>query len=107
MESVIELTKAPARKAQGSLKAGVERLQNRVSSVPIVDRATDEGETVASGSWNGQLLDEDAAWAKFQGRWGRSVIYPPESGPGGPRYHQDGSERRQWRDPIVWAGLEH
>jgi len=71
----------------------------------IVDRATDRGQTVGPGEWDLKLLEEEGAWVNFRGHWGRSVLYPPESGPSGPHYYQDGSVRKAWRDPIGWADL--
>ena len=114
-----DLSQAPAKLATRVREAPSEVLK-ATSEVPkavvrrlwIVDRATGSGETVypCKGDqkrleWDQKLLEEEGTWVNYQGRWGHSVFYPPESGPGGPCYHQDGSGRKAWRDPIGWAGL--
>ena len=75
----------------------------------------DENEYTAEGrfvseqadyKWQQVLIDEQADWMNFKGRWGKSVFYPPESGPGGPRFNQDGKERLAWADPIAWANIK-
>ena len=89
-------------------KAGLEPITQASERLSIiVDRATGGLRVIGPGGekWAQELLNEEIPWVSFKGRWGRSVLYPPESGPGGPRFHRDGKERVAWRDPLGWAGL--
>ncbi len=85
----------------------------RIFRVPFVDYARGDGPTIGPGGdepWEEpRLLTPDAGWATdYRGLWGLYAEDPfaGEDAPAGPRFNRDGSERRAWRDPVGWAGLD-
>jgi hypothetical protein len=78
---------------------------------PIIDRALGDGKKINNDMENNDkwgepvLINDTTPWVRYRGRWGVSVLWPGESGPGGPKYDQDGNVRLAWSDPVAWAKL--
>jgi hypothetical protein len=71
----------------------------------VIDRAPGDGTKIQPGQWTQTLIRKSTPWVQFDGLWGRKVGFSGESGPGGPKYGQNGQARLAWDDPIKWAGL--
>jgi hypothetical protein len=82
--------------------------------VPFVDYARGDGFVVGPGQekeWEPpRLLDPpSSAWVSgYRGLWGFYARDPfeGEDAPAGPMYNHDKSVRREWYDPVGWAGLD-
>jgi hypothetical protein len=82
--------------------------------VPFVDYARGDGAVVGPGQekeWEPpRLLDSpSSAWVSgYRGLWGFYAQDPfeGEDAPAGPMYNHDKSVRREWYDPVGWAGLD-
>jgi hypothetical protein len=91
--------------------------QNGVTNlflIPFVDYARGDGVVVGPGQdkeWEPpRLLDSPSAeWVPgYRGLWGFYARDPfeGEDAPSGPMYNHDKSVRREWYDPVGWAGLD-
>jgi hypothetical protein len=82
--------------------------------VPFVDYARGDGAAIGPGQekeWESpRLLDApSSAWVSgYRGLWGFYAQDPfeGEDAPAGPMYNHDKSVRREWYDPVGWAGLD-
>ena len=82
--------------------------------VPFVDYARGDGAVIGPGQekeWEPpRLLDSPSStWASgYRGLWGFYAQDPfeGEDAPAGPMYNHDKSVRREWYDPVGWAGLD-
>ncbi|MDQ3999920.1 MAG: hypothetical protein M3283_02700 [Actinomycetota bacterium] len=96
---------------------GTRLEQNGVTNlflIPFVDYARGDGAVVGPGQekeWEPpRLLDSpSSAWVSgYRGLWGFYAQDPfeGEDAPAGPMYNHDKSVRREWYDPVGWAGLD-
>ena len=96
---------------------GTRSAQNEAPNlfvVPFVDYARGDGAAVGPGQekeWEPpRLLDSpSSAWVSgYRGLWGFYAQDPfeGEDAPAGPMYNHDKSVRREWYDPVGWAGLD-
>ncbi|MDQ3834842.1 MAG: hypothetical protein M3315_14720 [Actinomycetota bacterium] len=82
--------------------------------IPFVDYARGDGVVIGPGQhkeWEPpRLLDpSSSAWVSgYRGLWGFYARDPfeGEDAPAGPMYNHDKSVRREWYDPVGWAGLD-
>ena len=82
--------------------------------IPFVDYARGDGVVIGPGQhkeWEPpRLLDPpSSAWVSgYRGLWGFYAQDPfeGEDAPAGPMYNHDQSVRREWYDPVGWAGLD-
>jgi hypothetical protein len=96
---------------------GTRLEQNGVKNlflIPFVDYARGDGAVIGPGQekeWEApRLLDPpSSAWVSgYRGLWGFYAQDPfeGEDAPAGPMYNHDKSVRREWYDPVGWAGLD-
>lgn len=80
--------------------------------IPFVDYARGDGLSIGPGqpkTWEASPLNPVPEWVKgYRGLWGLYAGDPisGENAPAGPRYNRDGTVRRDWYDPVGWAGLD-
>ena len=82
--------------------------------VPFVDYARGDGAVVGPGQekeWEPPKLlnpPSSAGVSGYRGLWGFYAQEPfeGEDAPAGPMYNRDKSVRREWYDPVGWAGLD-
>jgi hypothetical protein len=84
----------------------------RIFSVPFVDYARGDGNTIGKGQplkWATPILiNEELNWVSgYRGLWGWWAKDPvmSENAPAGPMYDRFGSVRKAWYDPLGWAGM--
>ena len=86
----------------------------KVFTIPFVDYGRGDGLPVGPGQdreWDPPrlMIDPLPGWVSgYRGLWGLYTHDPfeGEDAPAGPMYNRDKTVRREWYDPVGWAGLD-